>query len=109
MKAHFGRKVVSMAELKELTNNWIKAGEKVTPYEVIKEISLSDQEFQAFAEDLLADQLWIDKRDGGSNQKGEVRCIRVINQLTGERMLINNEGFDYPRYTAIETREETGL
>jgi len=29
-------------------------------------------------------------------------CIRVINKDTGEKILTNPEGYDYPRYCAIE-------
>lgn len=103
MKAHFGRKVTDLTELKKLTEVAIRSGQKGTPYEVTKEIILSDTEFNRLADDLLEDQPWIDKADGGSNLNGEIRCIRVINKLTGERILVNSEGYDYPRYTAIET------
>ena len=37
-----------------------------------------------------------------SNEKEEIRCIRVTNTETGERVLINSEGYDYCRYTALE-------
>ncbi|UTW70378.1 hypothetical protein KHA80_07705 [Anaerobacillus sp. HL2] len=42
------------------------------------------------------------KSDGGTNEKGELRCIRVINKDTGEKILSSTEGYDYSRYTAIE-------
>ncbi|MFK4998696.1 DUF6329 domain-containing protein [Bacillus sp. N9] len=29
-------------------------------------------------------------------------CIRVVNKDTDDKVLVNSEGYDYPRYTAIE-------
>ncbi|MFX4263113.1 DUF6329 domain-containing protein [Pelotomaculum propionicicum] len=102
MKAIFGRKMASLEELKEATAKAKNDGHTGKPYEVIKEIVLSDADFNKFANCLLEDQPWIEKADGGHNQNGEVKCIRVINLKTGERVLVNSEGYDYPRYTALE-------
>jgi hypothetical protein len=102
MKALFGRKMNDIEELREATRLAKKKGFSGEDYEVIKEVALSDFDFQKFAGDLLEDQTWIKKDEGGSNANGEVRCIRVTNLLTGERILVNSEGYDYPRYTAIE-------
>ena len=102
MKALFGRKVLNLKELKELTKEAKEDGLKGTAYEVIKEIELSDEKFKEFAKDFCRDQPWITKEDGGSNSKGELRCIRVKNTQTGEKILIDAEGYTYPRYSAIE-------
>lgn len=99
-KALFGRKIANLEELKELTQSVHRKGE--IGYEVTKEVTLTNDEFQQFASDFLQDQPWISPEDGGSNKKGGVRCIRVINQETGERVLINSEGYQYCRYTALE-------
>ncbi len=69
---------------------------------VTKEVLLENEAFQEFASDFLEDQPWITKEDGGVNEKGEIRCIRVISKDSGEKILVNSEGYDYPRYTAIE-------
>lgn len=103
MNAIFGRKMPNLKELQAITDSIRKAGHEGLPYLVTREVLLSDSDFQAFAEELLEDQPWIEKGDGGMNSDGEIRCIRVINTLTGERVLVNCEGYDYPRYTAIET------
>ena len=71
-------------------------------YTVIREVELSDHEFQKFCSDFLEEQPWIEKGDGGSNAVGELRCIRVKNVETGDRVLVNSEGYESPRYTAIE-------
>lgn len=102
MNALFGRKVRDLEELKELTREAIQDECEGTPYEVTREVLMSDAAFREFAEDLLKDQPWICKDAGGTNRNGEIRCIRVINRDTGEKILVNSEGYDYPRYTAIE-------
>ena len=104
MRAIFGRKVSDLAELKELTEQAIKSGQHGQSYCVIKEVLLEDDEFHFFAEDFFNDQAWITKEDGGVNEQREVRCIRVTNQDTGEKVLVNNEGYNFARYTAIETQ-----
>lgn len=101
-RALFGRKMNDIEELKDATFYAKKAGQRGSSYEVIKEIFLNSEEFQELARDFFKEQLWIKKSDGGSNEKGEIRCIRVTNTDTGERLLINNEGYNYCRYTAIE-------
>jgi len=95
-KAFFGRKVADLEELKALT------GEAGSAYQVTKEVLLSSKEFEQFASDFFQDQPWISPKDGGINENGEAKCIRVINKDTGERVLVNSEGYSYPRYTALE-------
>ncbi|WP_147565046.1 hypothetical protein [Clostridium tyrobutyricum] len=102
MRALFGRKVLNLKELKELTKEAKKDGMKETAYEVIKEIELSDAEFEQFVKELWKDQTWISEEDGGCNEKGELRCIRVKNIKTNKSILVDSEGYTYPRYTAIE-------
>ncbi|UGB30688.1 hypothetical protein [Metabacillus sp. B2-18] len=98
----FGRKFTDIKELREATEDARKRGVVGSDYTVIREVELSDQEFQKFCSDFLEEQPWIEKNDGGSNVAGELRCIRVRNVETGERILVNTEGYEYPRYTAIE-------
>ncbi len=102
MRALFGRKVSGLTELTEITQGALKRGQKGQAYNVTREVLLDEAEFKAFADDFLNDQPWIRKDDGGVNKEGEVRCIRVINKDTGQKVLVNTEGYDYPRYTAIE-------
>ena len=99
MRALFGRKVSNLEELREITEATTKQGQ---PYIITREVALEDQAFRSFAEDFLEVQPWIEKEDGGVNEAGEARCIRVINKDTGEKVLVNTEGYDYPRYTGLE-------
>ena len=101
-KALFARKIADMEALKELTRTALEDGKTGSFYQVTKEVRLTGEEFQQFASDFLQDQPWITREDGGVNTKKEIRCIRVINKDTGERVLVNSEGYDYPRYTALE-------
>ena len=105
MKALFGRKFTNIKELREATEDTKKRGAAGSNYTVIREVELSDSEFMKFCRDFLEDQPWIEKNDGGSNAAGELRCIRVKNVATDERVLVNSEGYDYPRYTALEEYE----
>lgn len=102
MKALFGRKVSNLAELKEITEEATKQGQRGQSYIVTKEVELDDTDFHNFANDFFNDQPWITDEDGGVNENREVRCIRVINKVTDEKVLVNTEGYSYPRYTAIE-------
>ena len=101
MRAHFARKLNNIEELREFT---AKASRKTgggAPYVITKEISLGPEEFKAFSEDFFADQTWLTIEDGGPSKEG-MRCTRVINSETGEAVLVNNEGYSYARYTALE-------
>jgi hypothetical protein len=102
MKALFGRKVLDLDELKDLTLRAVKEGHKGQPYIIIREVFLANEYFMDFAGDFLKDQFWIRSEDGGININGEVRCVRVNNMDTDEKVLVNSEGYDYPRYTALE-------
>lgn len=100
--ALFGRKLNDLEELREATAHAKQAGQRGSLYEVTKDVPLGDGDFKAFAEDFFKEQPWIDKSDGGSNEIGEIRCIRVTNTDTSERVLINSEGYSWCRYTALE-------
>lgn len=102
MRALFGRKVLDIRELKELTSEAKRKNTLGTEYYIDKEVRLTDEEFNKFANNFLADQEWISKEDGGSNNQGYLKCIRVINIHTGEKILVDSEGYTYARYVAIE-------
>lgn len=101
-RALFGRKLNDLEELREATVRAKQAGQRGSLYEVTKVVPLGDDEFKDFAEDFFNEQPWIGNSDGGSNENGDIRCIRVINTETGERVLVNSEGYSWCRYTALE-------
>ena len=102
MKALFGRKICDLEELRGLIHQSIKEGQKGQPFTIIREVILKDKDFRDFANDFLKDQTWISPEDGGMSNDGEIRCLRVVNIDTGEKVLVNTEGYDYPRYTGLE-------
>jgi len=83
LKAIFGRKVKDLTELKEITEAAVKQRQQGQRYCVTKEVFLEDKDFHSFANDFFKDQAWITKE-------------------TDEKVLVNSEGYTYPRYTAIE-------
>jgi len=87
MKALFGRKFYNIEELREATEEAKRKGVVGSDYTIIREVKLTDEQFKKFISDFLADQPWIKKGDGGHNKNGELRCIRVINLETGEKIL----------------------
>ncbi|WP_313127281.1 hypothetical protein [Proteiniclasticum ruminis] len=102
MRALFGRKIENIVELREATERSRKLRMRGTVYTVDREVEMTDDAFREFGNDFLKDQPWILKTDGDYNEKGEYRCIRVINVDTGERLLVSSEGFEYLRYIGIE-------
>lgn len=102
MKALFGNKVLNLKELKGLKKKANEEEIKDIAYEVTREIELSDKEYKDFIENFSKDQPWITEEDGGTNEKGEFICIRVKKAKNKKGILINSEGYTYPRYVAIE-------
>ena len=93
VKALFGRKIFNLEELKELTELALKAGDKPKNYTINREVELGSSEFQEFISNFLIDQPWIEKED---------ICIRVENKETGETILVDPQGYEYPRYVSLE-------
>ena len=96
MKALFGRKFYNIEELREATAAAKKKGVVGSDYTVILEVNLIDEQFKKFTSDFLEDQPWIEKGDRGHNEKGEIRCIRVINLETGEKTLRIRKATNFP-------------
>lgn len=101
-RALFSRKVKDLKELKELTKLAKKDGARGSEYTVVKEIEMNDSEVKAFADDFSKDQDWISKEDGGVDSENGLICIRVTNIETGEKVLVDSEGYTYSRYVALE-------
>jgi hypothetical protein len=95
-RALFARKVANLEDLKELTARALAEGKTGENYRVTSEVELSEAEFRRFTEDFFRDQPWIDPKAG---------CIRVVNKETRETVLIDPQGYTYPRYTALELKE----
>ncbi len=93
MRTLFGRKIPNLEELKDLTDKALKAGKTGKENSVTQEVELTEEAFRRFAADFLADQPWIDPK---------ASCIRVTNKETGEKVYIDPQGYEYPRYVGLE-------
>jgi hypothetical protein len=100
-KALFGRKISDLEELKLLTEEALEKGKTGSAYVVDKEVYLNNEDFEKFADNFLRDQDWIPEGSGGPSEEGYL-CIRVLNTETQEAVLVNPEGYGYPRYVALE-------
>ncbi len=94
-RAMFGRKISNLGELKHLTEQALREGKKGKAYTINKEVELEDKDFQQFAANFLRDQPWIEKED---------TCIRIKNKETGETVLVDPQGYEYPRYVSLEIK-----
>lgn len=102
MKVYFARKLNNLEQLKTQTELTFEEEELKDRYNVTQEVELNPEDFKAFSEDFFKDWDWLESADGGRGRDGRIRCIRVKNSETGEAVLVNNEGFSYARYTALE-------
>lgn len=102
MKALFGRKILNLKELKEINKKANNEEFEAAIYQVTKEIVLNDKEYEEFTENFSIEQPWIKEEDGGINEKGEFLCIRVKKARNKKGILVNSEGYTYPKYIAIE-------
>lgn len=105
MRAIFGRKMVNLHELKVLTLESIRKGSNGSEYVVTREVFLEKDKFVGFSNNFLEDQPCIVENDGGIDTEGRKRCIRVINKETNEIIIVNTEGYQYARYTALELKD----
>jgi len=104
-KAHFGRKERDIEELIADTERAKKHGYDGSNYTVTREVELSPIEWLTLGSDLLEDQNWIRPREGGILPDGTIKAIRVTCEGSEYNLLVNPEGYDYPRYTALEPKE----
>lgn len=91
--ALFGRKVSDLSKLKILTELALSDGQSAKPVLVNKEVDLENEAFQLFSSNFLQNQPWIEQVD---------TCIRVKNIETGETVLVDPQGYEYPRYVSLE-------
>jgi len=105
MRAIFGRKIVNLTELKVLTLEAVRNRVPGLEYLVLRDVLLNNEDFEDFANDFLVDREWIFKTDGGKGADSKLRCIRVVNKETNEAVLVNSEGYQYARYTALEIND----
>ena len=106
MEAWFVRKILNKQELLELTNEASRVNHPKQSVVIEREVVLDDEAFAAFEQDFLDEQSWLSPYDGGEDQYGRNRCVRVSCESQPERYLVNSEGYDYPRSIALDLEQE---
>ena len=102
MKRRFSRKAANLEELESVDHR-----EATRSVAIEKIITLTNDEYNAFACDLLADQDFIrDNKDlMHMDDDFTCHCILVKTQGANNGVLIECEGYDYPRYSAYWQEE----
>ena len=87
-KARFERKV-SAFHTKECVINWIEL--------------MNEKEFKVFSNNLLSEQSFIaDRKDEMYiDSTGQIHGLLALNIDSGDGILIDSKGYDYPRYVAF--------
>lgn len=106
MKARMIRKVANVKDWYEAVDEYKYVhGKEMPKSEIIieKRIKLPRAEFDRIANNLLDDCKWVqDNKDlMRIDENGVWHVIALESKGVGYRLLINSEGFSYPRYTAI--------
>ena len=90
---------------------WIEnrhGGKPIDSYYIAKEVQLEENEFFALHEDLLADREWV--REFSNRQhpmKGDaLPAIRESCKGSLTVLIIDPQGYDYPRYVGFEIETE---
>lgn len=104
-KTTFIRKPCTLEDVQEGTK-WIESrhdGQALDSYYVAEEIQLDENTFFALHEDLVSDRDWI---AAFSNQEhpmrdGAVAAIRVTCAHSLTVLIIDPQGFNYPRYVGL--------
>lgn len=103
-KVVFVRKAAGIADLKEA----VRQGGKTEPYVVEKQVELEEAEYKAFSNNLLSDYDFI--KDNLKlmlrDKIGTYHCLLVKARDSSDGMLVESEGYSYPRYTAIYNENE---
>ena len=101
MRAIFSSKIQNLKELIEKTKDARMGGWIGQAYQIEKEVILSETEYKVFTENFILDQPWITSENGGGDTQG-IKCIRISTSRAEKGVLVNSEGYTYPRYIALE-------
>lgn len=104
LKVYLVKKAASIKDWEEAKKCIeIYSGAKAKREVVIeKTINLPPAEFAAFCDDLLEDKDFIkENRDLMKVENGTWHCIKVTARGSKVSVLVESEGYDYARYTAV--------
>ena len=108
-KTTFVRKPCTLNDVREGAE-WIENrhnGEAIDSYYIAKEVQLEENEFFALHEDLVSDREWIEEFSNHypSMKDDAVPAIRVSCKSSLTVLIIDPQGFKYPRYVGLEYGE----
>lgn len=108
-KTTFVRKPCTLDDVREGAE-WIEnrhGGEHIDSYYIAKEVQLEENEFFALHEDLLAERDWVREFSNQDHpmKDGAEPAIRVTCKGSLTVLIIDPQGFKYPRYVGLEYEE----
>lgn len=108
-KTTFVRKPCTLDDVREGTE-WIEnrhGGEAIDSYYIAKEVQMEANEFFALHDDLLAERSWVEEFSNQMHpmKDGAVPAIRVSCKGSLTVLIIDPQGFKYPRYVGLEYEE----
>lgn len=102
-RAYFIRKPLNIYEVETQTESLISQGRLPRAYQVRMAINLDNKEYQQLLINLSDDCNFLVQYTHlcGPQEDGTLGCILVRNIQNGKQLLINSEGYSYPRYVAL--------
>lgn len=96
-KARFIRKPIQVTDLRGDTPVI-----KPAPFQIVREIILSETQYRRFQANLLANTPFIAAYTDltGYDEKTGFRCLLVTSRKRQDGILVDSEGYDYARYAA---------
>ena len=87
---------------RHVRNLQYSAEAKPVRVEVVKIIHLTQEQYQHFSTHLLEDMPFIKANRGLTNldRQGVNHCLLVTTRKNQDAVLVDSQGYDYPRYTA---------
>lgn len=103
-ETYFFRNIDNITELKEKNNKYIHENKKKSKYIIIKTIELEKEEYIEFAKKLHHNYHFLyDYIKDMMIDRNEVwRCIKVKNKDNEDSIIVQNDGYSYPRFVGIE-------
>ena len=102
----FARKVCTLEEMEaDIAYYATQGAAHLEPVTIVAEKKMSAAEWRAFANDILECRDWLAAFSEAAMEAhlyGERRpCIKVWAEGVDKAIIINTEGYDYPRYTSV--------
>lgn len=97
-KAVFIRKANNLKDLKEQTKEYKM---ELSPFVICERVELTANEFEDFCNDFISKREFIIENLTKMGYDKMFYCILVFSKGSKEGILVESEGYSYPRYTAV--------